>query len=75
MSEPLVFLRHARAIQRPGARALCMPGIRAWCERYGIDMAAFSAEGVAGERFIEIGDSFGLKALHIARMEATNGQQ
>ena len=75
MTEPRVYLRHARQIQRPGARVLCMPGIRAWCARYGIDVNTFTLEGIAGERFIELGDALGLKALDIARREAADGQQ
>lgn len=74
MTEPRVFLHHARAIRRPGQRILCMAGIRAWCERYGIDVAEFSESGIPGERFVEIGDAFGLKALGIARGEVEGGQ-
>lgn len=73
MAEPLVHLRHVRAIRRPGARILCIPGIRQWCERYGIDFEDFAVNGVAGERIVEIGDSFGMKALDNAREEAARG--
>lgn len=68
--EPIVFLRHARMIRRPGGRVLCTNGIETWCERYGISMAEFAEDGIPGERFVEIGDQFGLKALEFAREEA-----
>lgn len=73
MSEPRVYLRHARMIRRQGGRPLCVDGIEAWCARYAIDIAAFSLEGVPGERMIEIDDAFGLKALEFAREEAADG--
>lgn len=73
MTEPLVQLRHARMIKRPGGRPLCASGIRAWCERYGIDWAAFTGAGVPGEVFAAIDDAYANKALAFAREEAAHG--
>lgn len=72
MTEPTVFLRHVRMIRRPGGRKLCTDGIEAWCARYGISMAELSETGIPGERIIEIGDQFAMKALQHAREEESN---
>lgn len=69
MSEPLVFMRHARQIRKSDGTVICMNGIRAWCERYEIDVATFIRDGVPGERFAEIGDFYALAALDFARAE------
>lgn len=73
MTEPTVFLRHVRMIRRPGGRQLCTGGIETWCERHGIDIGELSEVGIPGERLVEIGDQFGLKALEFAREEAGDG--
>lgn len=73
MTEPLVKLRHARALRRQGGRRLCLTGIEAWCTRYGISMTEFTDPGVPGERFLEINHPWGLKALAVAREEAGHG--
>lgn len=74
MTEPRVFLRHARMISRFGGRPLCVGGIEQWCARYGIDMQTFAVDGIPGERFIEIGDANGLRALEFARQERADGR-
>lgn len=72
---PLVHLRHARMMQRPGGRPLCRQGIQAWCERYGIDWQAFTTTGVPGELFAAVGDRYAMRALDNAKAEQAHGQQ
>jgi hypothetical protein len=75
MTEPLIHIRHVRMMLRNGRRALCANGIMAWCERHGIDIEQLGTTGVPGERALEIGDDFALRALEFARQEAAaNGQ-
>lgn len=75
MTEPRVYFRHARMIQRPGGRPLCVDGIEAWCNRYGIAVEDLIHDGIPGERLIEIGDANAMKALAFARAEVIDGQQ
>lgn len=70
---PLVHLRHARMIRRPGGRPLCRGGIEAWCERHGIDWSDFTGPGIPGERIVEIGDPYAMKLIDNARKEQAHG--
>ena len=70
MTEPRIYMRHARqAARRPGG-VTCAGGIRAWCAHNRISLTAFRTEGVAGELALQIGDAFALAALEVARREA-----
>lgn len=68
MSEPRIYMRHARAVR--GRGVTCTPGIRAWCAQHSIDLRRFAAEGAPGEDALRIGDAFALRLLEIARKEA-----
>lgn len=73
---PLVHLRHARMIRRPGGRPLCLDGIEAWCARYGIEWAEFAGAGVPGQRIVDIADPYAMRLIDNARKEAaSHGQQ
>lgn len=72
---PLVHLRHARMIRRPGGRPLCRGGIEAWCTRYGIDWNDFTGSGVAGELIVATGDAYAQKLIENAQKEQDDGQQ
>lgn len=76
MPEPVIRFQHVRAIRRRADRVLCVDGIRMWCERNGIDYQQLLDEGIPGERALELGDAFALKALENARQEAlANGEE
>lgn len=70
---PLVHLRHARMIRRPGGRPLCRGGIEAWCQRHAIPWADFTGPGVPGERIVEVGDPYAMKLIANARKEQADG--
>ena len=70
MSEPLVFMRHARQIRKSDGTVICMSGIRQWCDRYEINLREFINDGIAGERFLDIDDFYAQAALGFARQEA-----
>ena len=72
MSEPLVFMRHARQILKSDGTVICMSGVRLWCERYQINLREFINDGIAGERFAQIDDYYAQAALGFARQEAEN---
>lgn len=72
MSEPHIYMRHARALR--GAAITCTPGMRAWCALHDIDLRKFASAGVPGEEALRIGDAFALRLLDIARAEAGNGR-
>jgi hypothetical protein len=74
MTEPVVHLRHVRMMLRNGRKPLCADGILAWCERHGVDIEQLGTTGIPGERALEIGDAFSLRALEFARQEAADGQ-
>lgn len=73
MSEPRIYMRHARAMRGTGVMT-CTPGIRAWCAQHGVDLRAFAAQGIAGEEALRIGDAFALRVLAAARKEAMDGR-
>lgn len=70
---PVVHLRHARMIRRPGGRPLCRGGIEAWCDRHGIAWADFAGPGIPGQRVVEIGDPYAMRLIDNARKENRNG--
>ena len=67
MTEPRIYMRHVRALR--GVGRTCTPGIRIWCAFNRVDLRKFSAEGIAGEEALRIGDAFSLRLLEIARKE------
>lgn len=72
MSEPRIYMRHARQAARRAGGITCAFGIRGWCAQHGISLTTFAKEGAAGELALRIGDAFALAALEIARAEAAN---
>lgn len=70
MTEPRIYMRHVRALR--GSGPTCTLGIRTWCAFNRIDLRKFSAEGIAGEEALRLGDAFSLRLLAIARTEATD---
>lgn len=72
MTEPLITMRHVRALR--GRGVTCTPGIRAWAAQHRIDLRAFNRDGIAGEEALRINDAFSLRLLEIARKEATDGR-
>lgn len=70
MTEPRIYMRHTQALR--SNRRTCTPGIRTWCAANGVDLRRFTAEGIAGEEALRIGDAFSLALLEIARKEAAD---
>lgn len=65
-----VTIAHARAARIAGAGVLCAPGIRLWAKRHGIDVRAFTRDGLPVEQVERIDDAFAQRAAAIARAEA-----
>jgi hypothetical protein len=64
-------MEHARAASLSGTRILCAPSIRVWCARYEIDLQDFLRNGIPASKLETTGDAFALRAVAIARAQAS----
>lgn len=62
-------------VRRSGDNGLlCVRGIRAWYAQHGLDYAELVARGTPADVLEATGDVFALRAVDIARQEASSGQ-
>jgi hypothetical protein len=64
MSDVIVHMRHVRQVRG------CSRGARAFCERHGIDWAAFLKHGVPASTLKATGDAMAIRLAETAEREA-----